>query len=720
MSSEQQPLGGAKPVTTFSSFINKNTSGRKFAPKVARRRPGAAAASASQAPSIETPTPPVEARSESQDAAQHALPTPAATQEPLLLDAAQSKEPVPDAPPPATDLAPHTIIPTTEATIPPAETVEPRSSVSDVVVVTQRDEDERSRLGGLTKRRWIESSAEEPRVAAATTLDTPTTSTQAEVIVTRTTEPQRQDTAEPTLAQSFEPALPGDTTGRATTGKLTKITEGAVPEFSQNQTGETEAVEIIQPRKGRRHPWATINQPRNEEEGIVEPTEGVQASPKVSRRRQPAAARGTENEDFVLEGEVTTQITAQGTRDRGRKKATDDGVENEVGERLTKKARKPRKDKGIRRTQNAPEGQEDTGRGIADEQPKRKKAQRKRQRNTTETGEGEEELQQPGKRGRRPREATPPEAENKKIEPQDTFMSDLTRDKRVGKLSQREAKMRLINWDEVKEKRRQENALFQDGWNETQNEINARLDAAAEARQADLEKQSGPQFREVNGQIVLIQDSRVIDREGDADREIDLMEHVEEDDLTRRITTNSFVRRRKQYPQEYMGGGLGKRWDAEATEFFYDALQMFGTDFQMISTMFPGSTRKSIKLKFNREERDNPVRIKEALGKKRNLNWDEYLKRAGKKEDSFVDPKEIERQLAEEKERMEVQIAAAKEVYEEEKRQKKLAGIEDSDEEGVEGSSKENKKGRKGKKAVAFEQEEGVEILGSVDDDEYM
>lgn len=54
-------------------------------------------------------------------------------------------------------------------------------------------------------------------------------------------------------------------------------------------------------------------------------------------------------------------------------------------------------------------------------------------------------------------------------------------------------------------------------------------------------------------------------------------------------------------------------WNDEETELFYRGLSMFGTEFQMISHMFPGKQRRHVKLKFNREERYNPARIDAAL-----------------------------------------------------------------------------------------------------------
>jgi transcription factor TFIIIB component B'' len=273
--------------------------------------------------------------------------------------------------------------------------------------------------------------------------------------------------------------------------------------------------------------------------------------------------------------------------------------------------------------------------------------------------------------------------------------------------------MRNIDWDAVKQRRREENAIGV-GSVGSRRAVDEALAQAGEARAEALAAQSrGPAFREVNGQIVLIQEAAVIDREADADREIELMEEVEEDDLTNRITSASFLREDKRFPKEFLLPGQGKKWTTEGTEAFYDALQMFGTDFMMISTLFPGTTRRSIKTKFNREERENPRRIKDALNGQRNSNWAEYLTRSGMEDDAFVDPTAIENELQEERERMRVSIEAAKQAKAEEDRQKDLAGVLREENEG----EKENEDGRRRRKrkekpkTVSFEAEEGVEIL---------
>ncbi|KAK2995297.1 hypothetical protein RJ640_010903 [Escallonia rubra] len=43
------------------------------------------------------------------------------------------------------------------------------------------------------------------------------------------------------------------------------------------------------------------------------------------------------------------------------------------------------------------------------------------------------------------------------------------------------------------------------------------------------------------------------------------------------------------------------------------AVRQFGTDLSMIQQLFPGRTRRQIKLKYKKEERQQPLRLREAL-----------------------------------------------------------------------------------------------------------
>lgn len=118
----------------------------------------------------------------------------------------------------------------------------------------------------------------------------------------------------------------------------------------------------------------------------------------------------------------------------------------------------------------------------------------------------------------------------------------------------------------------------------------------------DRRSMNAPQMRIVNGQIVLDDESLHIDRrERDAVDE-SVMEVVEEHQNSRLVNSQTWSKREKV-----------EKWDAVSTERFYEALSMFGTDFEIISRMFAGRSRRQLRNKFNNEERRDPTRITAAL-----------------------------------------------------------------------------------------------------------
>lgn len=65
-----------------------------------------------------------------------------------------------------------------------------------------------------------------------------------------------------------------------------------------------------------------------------------------------------------------------------------------------------------------------------------------------------------------------------------------------------------------------------------------------------------------------------------------------------------------------------EKWTREDTEFFFQALRQFGTDFSLIQRLFPGRTRRQIKKKYLVEDKINPGRVEAAI---KNLNPDTAL-----------------------------------------------------------------------------------------------
>ncbi|OCL15248.1 hypothetical protein AOQ84DRAFT_279380 [Glonium stellatum] len=270
--------------------------------------------------------------------------------------------------------------------------------------------------------------------------------------------------------------------------------------------------------------------------------------------------------------------------------------------------------------------------------------------------------------------------------------------------------MREIDWPEVIRRRKEQQLALANSGGTNQDEVNERLEEAGRERAAAQTR--GPQLRIVDGNIILDQTSLVVDRHAEATRDEDTLEAVEEDDLTTRVNVQSWILAGRRDPADrIMLHGSATRWSAAQTDAFYDALQMFGTDFQTISTMFPGKTRRRIKHKFVKEERENPERVKAALtGPKEPIDFQKYLDITGKQADSFKDPRELEQELREEDQRQMVEIEKQKQEYQEMQRQKQFAGAGGA---GTQGKGKKKKDKRKKNQPLGGEE---VEVLGTIDD----
>lgn len=253
-------------------------------------------------------------------------------------------------------------------------------------------------------------------------------------------------------------------------------------------------------------------------------------------------------------------------------------------------------------------------------------------------------------RGRRRRASTPENAESVEITPTVVKMSDLCRDLQTGKKSKREIELRNMDRAEAERKRNGSKKENRDSVSK-ENTEDALAKADEERDLAEADSQAGPQMRIVNGEIVLDSSSLQIDRHANAARNADDMEEVEENPLTRRINAASYGKRSKT-----------ESWDEEMTDLFYRGLRTFGTDFMMISKMFPSRTRRQIKLKFSNEERKHPERIKETLlGPRESITLETYSEMTNT---VYDDPKIIQQELDDEKKRIEEEHAREKEAQE--------------------------------------------------------
>ncbi|PWN27006.1 hypothetical protein BDZ90DRAFT_232583 [Jaminaea rosea] len=176
---------------------------------------------------------------------------------------------------------------------------------------------------------------------------------------------------------------------------------------------------------------------------------------------------------------------------------------------------------------------------------------------------------------------------------------------------------------------------------------NAGTDAASDAGSARTattmgthhslrENAQAPQMRIVDGQIVVDQSSLTINRnEETIFEEADMVEEVAGH---RFVNSATHSKRGRLTAAANATNGKGAaatatkaaaaaataKWSAGETDEFYRAVSMWGTDFEMISRMFPARTRKQIKAKWTREDRANPRKLDDAFRRKVSVKLDEY------------------------------------------------------------------------------------------------
>ena len=327
---------------------------------------------------------------------------------------------------------------------------------------------------------------------------------------------------------------------------------------------------------------------------------------------------------------------------------------------------------------------------------------------------------EPGRRGRR-RVPTPENAEVVEIAPGLVKMADLCKDIRTGKKSKRETALQELDWTEVVRKQRERKRAVAAGEMPPPETVDEMLERVGRERAREQEmSQAVPNTIIVNGEIQLDQSSLQIDRHAhaQAERDAEQTEVVDESEITRRVNAGSWLKREKT-----------ESWDEENTDLFYNGLRMFGTDFEMISKMFPGRTRRTIKLKFTKEEKMDVNRIKDTLlGERLPVDMALFEKLSNT---IYKDPKELEREMDEDRKRLEEEQAKEREAMDEAlARRAAEAAVEGAavgndssakeNEVGGEGAPAKGKRGRKagakkkagrGKGAVGGE----VEVLGPLD-----
>lgn len=120
------------------------------------------------------------------------------------------------------------------------------------------------------------------------------------------------------------------------------------------------------------------------------------------------------------------------------------------------------------------------------------------------------------------------------------------------------------------------------------------------------------------GVFVIDEDSLQLDRHQRDSKPSEERVREEEDKYSTSINSATFSKREKP-----------ERWDETETSEFYKALSQWGTDFNLITQLFPGRSRRQIKAKFKLEERRNPGKIHLAILRKLPVDIDSYREQTG-------------------------------------------------------------------------------------------
>ncbi|KAF2170870.1 hypothetical protein M409DRAFT_18842 [Zasmidium cellare ATCC 36951] len=282
----------------------------------------------------------------------------------------------------------------------------------------------------------------------------------------------------------------------------------------------------------------------------------------------------------------------------------------------------------------SPESPEDE---ISSETPAPKKAKQRRKRkqvriaeNTEVEGDGAGDNEKAGESdGQQESEESDPELHE--IDPSAESLFQLSHDTRYGKISERGKKMAEIDWDEVAQKRRDEAEAIVA--NQPQGLPDAVVQsvegpdgAAAETQAGETEQAPAQQAAGANtgneaflvdadGNIVLDEATVRHDATAQAMQAAETGAVEDVNDLTTHLNRTTWINNNRRDPIDRVPLWKWKSdpWTEEETDRFYDALAMFGSDFFIISKMFPGKNRRMIKAKFNREEKQDSKRVDNAL-----------------------------------------------------------------------------------------------------------
>lgn len=128
------------------------------------------------------------------------------------------------------------------------------------------------------------------------------------------------------------------------------------------------------------------------------------------------------------------------------------------------------------------------------------------------------------------------------------------------------------------------------------------------------------QTRIVDGKIVLDEQSLYANYRDDEEQEQEQRNWEVVDEREGDQFVNSASRSKQRRTQ---------RWSEEETERFFMAISQWGTDFEMITRLFPRRTRREIKSKWTKESRQNAKRLDDAFTRRVAIDLTAYGNAAG-------------------------------------------------------------------------------------------
>ncbi|KXL50166.1 hypothetical protein M433DRAFT_163734 [Acidomyces richmondensis BFW] len=360
---------------------------------------------------------------------------------------------------------------------------------------------------------------------------------------------------------------------------------------------------------------------------------------KKRQRRSPARINGADQENDGGEGVNIAEDVATATTKRGR----------------------PNKPRTAKKRKRAPTNERDaeTNGGDAFAQPA--PIQRRGRPSKSRSGPGpnsnseadEEEVDEEEKTRRKlAREAA---LESHEHDADETSMWEISRDSRHGRVSQLERDMRKIDWRAVRKRQREEaeagvlgsgtgagagaavgmdNADGEEGGvmettegpdgesvaadgqqqqEQQQQDDESAADAVENVSDPPDQSTSGPQYKVINNEIVLDEPTLTLTAPRvPSPTAAGMLE--EETDLTRVLNRNTHINARRRHPADRLPPGRKRArggWSEEDTERFYEAVEVWGMDWEMVARLFQGKDRGMCKRKWEVEGKVDPKRVEE-------------------------------------------------------------------------------------------------------------